>query len=638
MRYVATMYAVRTTLPSFLYRRSTMMAVFWILVTMYCICSMVQSDLFKEEGIMVHKRTEARVINGFWTLIVHVEHVEEPPNLQVMVERVAKVITELPRQPRSSLLEMNVGREDGVLWLMRLQGIKKALQQNNMATRQRRGILDGLYKTFGIGSDHDVQLIRKIVQENKENIDILHHNAQMLLSVLKKKVTVEDDHMEMIEASVTAVENKLNVVVNRTVDTEIAVELMGQIRLIDLTILDLERQVDQYRDLLRMFHQKVMDIDKGVLTRDILPENHLLETLSQIRELHLGTLEDYHWYYASLSVRYIGEDGLGGLLYSVTIPTVSSEGYLHYNIETFDMPLADNHIKRLIIDKEIIVNTENGNSFTPHHSDCIGVNPVVCRPGIINLQNTCASKLITGSIVPSCKFHISGRENRTIDFYRPDITSNMIVVVAYVSTEVTHRCLGSTAVTEIIFGPKMFNLSPECSIESLIFKVSAIKAETRNVTLISPEYIPLPAMNLTWPQILPDHMLETLNMTKFTEIQLSDVPEMLMPIHHRVHVGNFTFNHTETIIILVIIALLTLAFLILFTYCSIKFLSKRKYQFKSAPVHDALEMTTLTQPPTETIDSQSKPSAPEMLNEPDTSNKNVPVRYGQIFPSTYPTA
>ena len=193
--------------------------------------------------------------------------------------------------------------------------------------------------------------------------------------------------------------------------------------------------------------------------------------------------------------------------------------------------------------------------------DCIGRQPMVCRTGQLHLQETCESGLISGTRRPACMIEITDRGNKSIEVYRQDLQSSEVVLVGYSPTKIITRCLGQPATSQVISGPVIMLLEPNCSLETTSWRIYGVQKLT-DAELKFVDYITIPKVNFTWPELLPLKLIDQIKVAKHAEIHWNDLPELVKPTFTSVQFGFWysTGKYLLLGVVLIVLVILTVVF------------------------------------------------------------------------------
>ena len=500
--------------------------------------ALVNGNLFTDDGVLIETVGTIRTINGLWTVVVTLH----PPNKPDIGDWKNLIWTVL--EDHSDV----IAEEDGQIWVAQLNALSKidtdglldpiGLPDGHVMTYQhrvKRGLLNivgTLSKSlFGTATAEDVRALQHAVAEAQENTQNLYHNQRDLLSVFNKTRHIVAQNaldIEEIQREMHTLFQNIRIEANETNALIKSISKLDFSRRMDLNLQQMKDVVHHFRLQQQVFHQQRVQLERGFLTEDILSVHILQDVLRQMRERHLATLPPT-WYYENLRVLPLWEQQ-HELAYRLTIPGLSTEEYLHYKLRYFGVKWGPSHIRKLVGRDEIAINTITASSFVPENNNCLGKLPLVCHPAKIELQSKCEANLVAGVTNPGCNFYVYKRGNISIDLHQHSSNKSEIVLVGYEPTEVITRCVGQSAIKEVITGPVIIKLNPDCSIETKEWRVYAIQKFSSKLDLAFHHYMSLPSINITWPERPPIKIAGQLNSSKQTEIPWDDLPELIEPV------------------------------------------------------------------------------------------------------------
>ena len=431
---------------------------------------------------------------------------------------------------------------------------------------QKRRLLDIVGKLgqslFGLATTDDIKILRTAVLEAQRNAKVLFSNEHKLLSVFNKtRDFISQNHhdLETIRHEWGQLYATIQGEMNRTNHVIKMVNNLIWARHIDLNIGQMESAVNDFYAQQQNFHGHRLQLERGWLTEDILPPRVLGTLLQQIQNHHM-TAAVSEWYYQNVHVEPLWDYGKQ-LAYQVVLPGMSSENYLAYKLRYFKVPVGGNHLRQILGNSEVAVNTATGHSFTPFSDHCIGRQPMVCRTGQLHLQETCESGLISGTRRPACMIEITDRGNKSIEVYRQDLQSSEVVLVGYSPTKIITRCLGQPATSQVISGPVIMLLEPNCSLETTSWRIYGVQKLT-DAELKFVDYITIPKVNFTWPELLPLKLIDQIKVAKHAEIHWKDLPELVKPTFTSVQFGFWysTGKYLLLGLVLIVLVILTVVF------------------------------------------------------------------------------
>ena len=197
-----------------------------------------------------------------------------------------------------------------------------------------------------------------------------------------------------------------------------------------------------------------------------------------------------------------------------------------------------------------------------------------------------------------CQFQVVRRSNETLTVYRRAVDDSEVILVGYSPVNVITRCLGQSAVTNVISGPTIMHVEPNCSLETTNCRIRGVQKASKSINLRFCPYLTLPPLNMSWPLTPPFSLLQTLNVTDRAKFPWDDIPTLIAP----------TFTDSDTtlweqyqpyFIAAIVVALTCCVVVLILYYCRIVgFTHCRRPRSKSQTVvterPDASTMATPT--------------------------------------------
>ena len=503
-----------------------------LLYTLVLLTGLASCDLFKQDGVLVQPTGHARTPRGFWTIVI----VIEPPTKPSVAEWTSNL--------HSTLLSYNnITSEDRMLWDSQLHqlddpdipdDLEMSVPRRMHTSRRRRGLLNavGLFSKslFGTATQEDVDLLKNAVAESRTNLANLFHNQEQLLTVYNKTRNLLKNsfiNVHALQSITQRLSSNVEAMNNETTRLTHAVNYLVFARKMDVSLQRVADVLNIYRRQQNIFHQQKMQLERGWLTEEILPPYVLDTVLLQIRQNHMATLP-LHWYYEHLSVQPLWEQS-DQLSFKVTLPGLSTEEYLFYQFTYFWVNWGNDHLRKITGRDKIAINTATGHSFTPSDTLCIGASPLVCYPDKVELQSNCETNLISGMSDAGCQFQVVRRSNETLAVYRRAVDDSEVILVGYSPVNVITRCIGQSAVTNVISGPTIMHVEPNCSLETTNWRIHGVQTASRSINLRFRPYLTLPPLNISWPLTPPVSLLQTLNVTDRATFPWDDIPALIAP-------------------------------------------------------------------------------------------------------------
>jgi hypothetical protein len=305
--------------------------------------------MLESDGILVENKGETKTIDGIWNVLV-VIHPAQVPDLDLWYDTMMDIV--------NGNYTEGMHHDEIYMWRNRIKRIYwsryfHALDNENYINassihhrnhgqpdtgkvRKRRGLLDVggwlANKIFGVAQQSDIDAIKDILITQNENQKALYHNEMKMISVFNQSKHIVERINHGIEHLSTNMGN-IQFVLNQAIDMQnnlsLVISQLQMQRHIDNNILRMEEIVVDFNVRWQLWHSQKLQLERGILTDDILPIKHLEAILSQIRDKQLGTL-DTEWYYRYLSVEPLIMER-DQFVYVVEIPGVSLNSYTHFS-------------------------------------------------------------------------------------------------------------------------------------------------------------------------------------------------------------------------------------------------------------------------------------------------------------------
>ena len=279
-------------------------------------------------------------------------------------------------------------------------------QRRTPSTRQRRGLINfvgDLSKTlFGLATQGDIDAVKQGIDQIADQTQLLLTSHNKLVGVVNKVGAEQIKQMEKVNELI----NRTNVLHTDIKATSLYVEwaarnmtgMMHHLKLrhnVEFLLSDLESRYLDFLQLSDLLRNQRIQCEIGSVTDELLP----LPLLMSINERN-GNQDalPYEWYYRTLKVETMFRDEEGRFVCKYTVPLLSNENYIAYNLHTYPVFHANNSFAvRLYHDVYVAIGTHTGELFYPEQ--CKGIGPVVCHAGLRydKSRELCVRGLITGS-------------------------------------------------------------------------------------------------------------------------------------------------------------------------------------------------------------------------------------------------
>ena len=481
------------------------------------------------DGVLVKQLGHTRVISATWTVAIIVDRPTSPDLHEwthLFLQFMARVHTQ-------------VDSRDVVLWRTRLEAISNSRRLGldqltstegpTKPTRVRRGLIDAVGRIsrslFGTATVDDLRRIMGVVDSLKHQQGAsLVHTEQMLTVINATRGIVRENRQDIkqLQNYTSELFKLANLNDDKLNTLDQAIRRLQIQRIVDQTLDTLQVQVDHFLAASYRYHKQKMQLERGYLTRDILPANKLFEiTQKLVKKGHYILPEQ--WYFQNLLVHSLIEKEHGQLLYKVVIPAVTAEQFLDYVLQYLAMPYGHNMTRTIVGAEHVSVSTSSGVSLYPKANDCIGYGPRICYPTVQTLTKACEMAIILGESPGQCRVVLQNRGSMASKaFHSPDNRSE-ITVVAYEATPVTVRCQGQTPRVHTTKGVRQFTLNSACSLETTEWKVQGVELGFSHILISTATPVILPPMNFTWPATLVPMVHMTLRFQERVTVAMVDM-------------------------------------------------------------------------------------------------------------------
>ena len=534
-------------LTNYIYVKLTIVTVFSVIFTPWTNAGMLEQD-----GILLQNEGEVRTIDGIWSVLV-VIHPATVPDLTKWYETIMSIVN-------NNQTTKGMHNDDIYMWRNRIKRLywsryfhalddenyinassvhhRVNLYSNevssNTASRKRRGLFNAggwlANKLFGVAQQSDIDSIKSFLKSQVNNQNKLYHNQDKMLSVFN-----QSKHMvERLSAGVDALSQSMGniqIVLNQALDMQnnitLAISQLQMQRYIDNNILKMEEMVIDFNIRWQFWHAQKLQLERGFLTDDILPLSQLNAVLDQIRDKHLGTL-NAEWYYRFLKVQPLILER-HQLVYAVEIPGISLTSYTHFSFNYYPTPLSNDMFKIMEGDDNVVISSATNVHFNVHNSQCIGSDPMVCKPLQFLTSPSCETDLLSGTINDDCTFKMKrNKNNSTLHIYRLGRDENNFILVGLQNVSVFVRCKNQRAILKYIYGPTKFFLPSQCTLDATGWRVKSLRVIHTNASVVERRFVELPQLNLKWPKVLKPIVYKKLDFAPLSEFTFkwSELPQL----------------------------------------------------------------------------------------------------------------
>lgn len=512
--------------------RLTPVGVIILLVGVGCLgqsTRIIQDRFLQQTGVLATKNGPARVLSALWTIVVVLDS-PESPNVEGLLHQY-----DITMQAARTGLYSNSSAFS--VWEARMDKIKNKLRlrPRTRVARTRRGAIDFVgylgKKLFGLATVQDVNSIVDLVRDLQFSVDRANFNNDHMLTVLnatQEVISTLAHNIHTLDSRTrelaSLVEN-LNVLVHnhiRAIQNLQLQDFMGQV--LDL----LELVSDSYAEAIYVFRTRLGQLDRGKLSRDILPEIELHRVLDQLRNKGHEVLP-LHWYYSHLTVDPLWETPVR-MAFQVVIPVISHEQCIAYSMMYVPVPISMNYTREIKGAPTIVLSTESATAFAPTDNSCMGRAPMVCYPALQLTTRKCETSMLNSKGLSDCNFVVKKIPEVTSMAYRNMNNPFAIVVVPFQDSEVLVRCPGKDPKKELIRNVTIFHLAEGCGLEGDQWRIAGVRLGVSNVN-VSFDLVGLPEISdLHWPHTLPATLNSELSMHDMVTVSFPKLWEPIKPI------------------------------------------------------------------------------------------------------------
>lgn len=476
------------------------------------------ADLFREDGVLVNRQGEARRVSAVWQLVVLITPPNRPP-LGHWIDQIRRGMSKVNRTRWWNEIEQ---------WEHRLDLVERQIavrtESADRPTRTRRSpfdfLGDGASWLFGVATKEQLEEVAAVVRLSTLRTDALMHNAEHLLTIMNTTRRVQ-----------IAMARRLH----RT--GVFALKALHGIEKLQLQAKDLEHVVQistaveevadvssSYVQAQAQYNQLQTQIDKGVLTEQLLDHAQLKHVLSVARAAGRRTL-NAHWYYRNAVVHPVWGRGRK-VAFSVALPLVAADRYIQYDIKYLPVRFGHEHLRYLTGAGLVAVSTQRGSSFLP--DDCAGSQPAVCRPAVEARRVTCEAALVTGRNPAACTVRIVKTTDQSATVLAPTEGSNLVTVAPHTSElMIKVRCPGKESVEVRVHQPTLVTLPPTCHMEGEGWVLHSVMIKSKRIEVMtSNPSLQLPSLNLSWPDALHPEWRSSLTLLPELRVPVLDIGQL----------------------------------------------------------------------------------------------------------------
>ena len=484
------------------------------------------ADLLQQDGVLVEERGVTRIVGGAWTVIV-VLQAPSPPNITHLQQQISQYQESLGKQ----LTPMNK-----YVWQIRMDNINSHHETGGYRinlddqSRSKRAVFDLIGDIqkylFNSATMKDISQVTGMISQLETRIDNIVHNENDMMTAMNVTRTILQETQQDVQTLQTKTQDLVHFVnlMARGQKSHLdAIRMLQVCRIIDQTFIIMETAVNQYVSRAITFHARRMQLERGQLSREVLPQKHLVEILNMLSARGHVPL-DLHWYYTYIPIFPIWERESGQMAFRVVIPAVSRVQFLSYELVYLPMPLTRNITRTINGQRNVALSTESGLSFTPSETSCVGNRPRVCYPIVQYFSKNCEANLLMGKLPSECNVTLAVRKKEKSIVYRSPSRLSNIVIVAYENIRVTQRCPTAGPKILQVKCVKQLYLNNLCSLESGDWKVKGIDMGEHNLSVGFKRPMNLPSINYSWPASVDYKIMEELHMHKRLMVPMIKLP------------------------------------------------------------------------------------------------------------------
>ena len=180
-------------------------------------------------------------------------------------------------------------------------------------------------------------------------------------------------------------------------------------------------------------------------------------------------------------------------------------------------------------DDNVVISSATNVHFNVHNSQCIGSDPMVCKPLQFLTSPSCETDLLSGTINDDCTFKMKrNKNNSTLHIYRLGRDENNFILVGLQNVSVFVRCKNQRAILKYIYGPTKFFLPSQCTLDATGWRVKSLRVIHTNASVVERRFVELPQLNLKWPKVLKPIVYKKLDFAPLSEFTFkwSELPQL----------------------------------------------------------------------------------------------------------------
>lgn len=448
----------------------------FILLVLSSTCVVVSANAHRSEdfvnadGIIVNREDDVYALTAQWHVVVTIDKPTSPDPLLNHLNDLYTYISKL------NLQKIN---DSGMAlsWIQRVNRLNSKLNsfdyERTAAHRPKRGLFNFIgsisKSLFGTATTTDVNRLRALVSQVHASQVAVTHLVNDMVTVVNQTYSTLVENRRHINALVSRQDSVISMLKRMNEDYYWAAQRLEEVRVhihMETAIEEAELLTDTYMDSVIRFHNQRLALEENILSEHILPRAELEKILKVATTVHdFSVISPVEWYYTHVHVLPLWNRNDNYLMYSATLPLVSNEQFIAYNIKTYPIPVGFDTLASLQVSGRYAYDTNNGYMFPMTH--CFGNKPVVCDPQVLHdrLGLPCPRGVITNSVQlrDSCLVKLQKLSNCTLVLPHG---FNAYVLITTTVSHVTKHCIGKPeAVTVYSPGLHHINVSHDCTVK-----------------------------------------------------------------------------------------------------------------------------------------------------------------------------
>ena len=512
-----------------------------------------------QDGLQVKIDETARVITGYWTLIITLNEPVVPIEFYEYITEKRLILNKIS----ATDIEHRWVRE----WIHRLDQIEQKLNSPNRwwqgdndidsLQRQKRGLFDFIGKAshflFGTATSKEVNDVKDTLRELGTNQGRIRHDMVRFASVVNHTFDEMNKTRQMLK-------DVNDFAIKGLTYTNTALHLLQRwtnafnVRHQWDSIMDqLESLTDYFLDNHQAWKTRRGNVEIGRLTESILPPDVLLNMLNLNLPVSSEIISPYEWYYQNTIVKPLWTDD-DIIVFKATLPLVAVDAWRHLQFQVWPIPLGEHYI-RLNLPTSLLHDTRHNTIML--EPTCLGRDPLVCVASSVGsaTQYPCVNSLLQHEPKYDDKCYI------TVS-HTPDVANNVLklarvktvpgelvfphldwvyaigfneYVLSTLGTELTLQCYGLPSQTVVLSANiYSFMLPYPCRLVSPQWELFSVFMRTHNMTLRTSFTFNLPNVSfydtvLSFAKNMPTDRHLLITDVDRQSLQLSDLIDVKYP-------------------------------------------------------------------------------------------------------------